>query len=220
MRIVIEVPNRAIALVPKETRFSFLGAPGTEIWELPQAVLGKHVHGVIDPHTWQDVRNAQAYVNVIADTLIRVDPAGRADYEARRDEYLATLEALHLRVAQLLGTIPESNRQLVSTHDAFGYLAEAYGLKVAGFVVPNPAQEPSALQVTRLTETIRNLRVRAVFVEPNLASRARVLRQVAQDQGVAICTLYGDAFDDHVHSYVAMMEHNAAELARCLGGRS
>lgn len=91
-------------------------------------------------------------------------------------------------------------------------------MTVAGFVVPNPAQEPSVDQVRKLSETIRNLEVPAVFVEPNLAQRASVLTQVAKDQNVAVCLLYGDSFDDNARSYVAMMRHNAEELKRCLGG--
>jgi hypothetical protein len=56
-----------------------------------------------------------------------------------------------------------------------------------------------------------------VFVEPNLQQRASVLRQVAGDQRVRVCKLYGDAFDEAATTYVAMMRHNADELLRCLG---
>jgi anchored repeat ABC transporter substrate-binding protein len=217
---VLEVPNRALAIVPDDKKFAFLGKPGTKVWELPQAVLGKHVHGVIDPHLWEDVKNAKAYVQVIADTLITADPEGRSTYEENRNAYLLELSELDAYVASQVSKIPEARRNLITTHDAFSYLAEAYGLKVAGFVVPNPAQEPSAIQVTRLTESIRNLKVPAVFVEPNLAARASVLRQVAKDQHVEVCSLYGDAFDENARSYVAMMRHNADELLRCLGGGS
>jgi anchored repeat ABC transporter substrate-binding protein len=215
--VVLEVPNRAISLLPDDKEFAFLGRPGAQVWELPQAVLGKHVHGEIDPHLWEDVANVKAYVYLIAETLIATDPEGRQAYEANRDAYLAELTKVDDYISHQLSKIPETRRQLITTHDAFAYLAEAYGLKVAGFVVPNPAQEPSAVQVTRLTETIRNLRVPAVFVEPNLAARASVLRQVAKDQGIQVCRLYGDAFDSNIRSYVEMMRHNADELLRCLG---
>jgi ABC-type Zn uptake system ZnuABC Zn-binding protein ZnuA len=116
-----------------------------------------------------------------------------------------------------LAKIPADRRQLITTHDAFGYLASAYGMKVAGFVVPNPAQEPSVDQVRKLSETIRNLKVPAVFTEPNLAQRASVLTQVARDRGVRVCSIYGDSFDQQARSYVAMMRHNADELLLCLG---
>ncbi len=84
--------------------------------------------------------------------------------------------------------------------------------------MPNPAAEPSARQVEQLTETIANLDVPAVFVEPNLQARASVLRQVAEDQGVAVCTLHGDALPQDAPTYIDMMRQNAAELSRCLGG--
>lgn len=216
-QVVIDVPNRAIETVPNESRFGFLGKPGARIHQLPQAVLGKHVHGEIDPHLWQNVENARAYTQLVRDTLVRVDPAGRASYAANTATYVSELNDVHTYVKETLARIPADRRQLITTHDAFGYLAKAYRMKVAGFVVPNPAQEPSAEQVRKLTDTVRNLEVPAVFVEPNLLQRASVLRQVASDLGVNVCTLYGDAFDRRVTTYVAMMRHNADELLRCLG---
>lgn len=216
-QVVIDVPNRAVETVPDDPAFAFLGRPGARVHQLPQAVLGRHVHGEIDPHLWQDVANARAYVQLIRDTLVEADPDAAATYEDGAAAYLDELDELDRYVAGTLARIPEHRRQLVTTHDAFGYLAEAYDMTVAGFVVPNPAQEPSAQQVARLTETIRNLQVPAVFIEPNLAERASVLRQVADDQDVDVCTIYGDAFDEHVTGYVGMMRHNADELLRCLG---
>jgi anchored repeat ABC transporter substrate-binding protein len=216
--VVIDVPNKAIETVPDDPRFGFIGVPGTRIHQLPQAVLGKHVHGEIDPHLWEDVRNAKSYAQLIRDALVKADPDSAATYRDNARRYLATLDELDEYVRGQIGRIPADRRQLITTHDAFGYLAKAYDMTVAGFVVPNPAQEPSAAQVTKLTETIRNLRVPAVFVEPHLANRAAVLTQVAKDQGVRICKLYGDSFDEHARSYVDMMRHNADELRDCLGG--
>jgi anchored repeat ABC transporter substrate-binding protein len=219
-QVVIDVPNRALETVPDDPRFAFLGKPGARIHQLPQAVLGKHVHGEIDPHLWQNVENARAYTQLIRDTLIQVDPDGRDAYAANTAAYVRQLNDLDTHVRDTLARIPVDRRQLITTHDAFGYLAKAYDLKVAGFVVPNPAQEPSAEQVQNLTDTIRNLGVPAVFMEPNLVQRASVLKQVASDLGVNVCTIYGDAFDRRATTYVAMMRHNADELLRCLGGEN
>jgi len=219
-QVVIDVPNRARETVPDDAAFGFLGEPGAEIYQLPQAVLGRHVHGEIDPHLWQDVENVRSYVQLIRDTLIEADPDGASRYEDNARVYLDELAELDDEVRTALARIPEDRRQLITTHDAFGYLAEAYDMTVAGFVVPNPAQEPSAQQVATLTRTIENLDVPAVFLEPNLAHRASVLRQVAEDEGVDVCTIYGDSFDTDdgdVDTYVEMMRHNAAELLRCLG---
>ncbi|MFI1809410.1 anchored repeat ABC transporter, substrate-binding protein [Streptomyces sp. NPDC020422] len=215
--VVLSVPDRARETVPAEGAYRFLGSPGAPLWLLPQAVVGKHVHGDLDPHTWQDVGNAEAYVRRIQAELTAADPAGRAAYERNAAAYLGRLGRLDEEVARTLGGIPAARRRLVTTHDAFGYLAHAYGMEVAGFVVPVPSREPSAAEVRRLRATIREQRIPAVFLEPNLAARADVLRRVAEDEGIGICTVYGDSFDDKVHDYVAMMRHNANELARCLG---
>jgi anchored repeat ABC transporter substrate-binding protein len=215
--VVLNVPDRAKESVPKEKPYGFLGAAGDELWVLPQAVIGKHVHGDLDPHAWGDVANAEAYVRRIEAELIKADPEGKASYEKNTEAYLKMLGALDEEVAKKLATVPERNRKLITTHDAFGYLAKAYGMEIAGFVVPVPNQEPSAAEVEELGDTIREKQVPSVFLEPNLAARADVLKRVAQDQGVGICTIYGDSFGDKVHDYVSMMRHNANELAKCLG---
>jgi anchored repeat ABC transporter substrate-binding protein len=215
--VVLNVPDRAEETVPKEKSYSFLGQVGDPLWVLPQAVIGKHVHGDMDPHAWEDVANAEAYVRRIEAELIKADPDGKATYEKNAAAYLKTLGALDEEIAQKLATVPEQNRKLITTHDAFGYLAKAYGMEIAGFVVPVPNQEPSAAEVEELGVTIREKQVPSVFLEPNLAARADVLRRVAEDEGVGICTIYGDSFDDKVDDYVSMMRHNASELAKCLG---
>ncbi|WP_234358392.1 anchored repeat ABC transporter, substrate-binding protein [Streptomyces sp. NRRL B-24085] len=215
--VVLNVPDRAKESVPVEKPYAFLGEPGADLWVLPQAVIGKHVHGDMDPHVWEDVANAEAYVRRIEAELTKADPAGRTTYEKNTAAFLKTLGALDQEVARKLATIPGENRELITTHDAFGYLAKAYGMQVAGFVVPVPNREPSAAEVEELGNTIREKQVPSVFLEPNLAARADVLKRVARDQGVKVCTIYGDSFDDKVHDYVSMMRHNANELAKCLG---
>ncbi|GAA4964478.1 hypothetical protein GCM10025331_65600 [Actinoplanes utahensis] len=215
-RTVIEVPAKALKEVPAGPGFRFLGRPGTRIYQLPQAVLGRHVHGEIDPHLWQDVGNAQAYTELIRDTLIAADPGGTAQYRANADRYLAELSALDAYVRERIAGIPQANRHLVTTHDAFAYLAKAYGIPVAGFVTPNPAVEPSLADRRRLTETLRNLHIKAVFLEPNLRARSSTLVEVAQHEDVRVCDIYGDAFDDRVRTYAQLMRFNADSLRQCL----
>lgn len=215
-RTVIEVPAKALHEVPAGPGLRFLGRPGTQIYQLPQAVLGRHVHGEIDPHLWQDVGNAQSYVELIRDSLIAADPAGTAVYRANTDRYLNELSTLDAYVKAQIDAVPAANRHLVTTHDAFAYLSRAYGIPVAGFVTPNPAVEPSLADRRRLTETLRNLDIKAVFLEPNLRARSATLVEVAEEQDVRVCDIYGDAFDDRVRSYTRMMRFNADSLRHCL----
>ncbi|MDR2620850.1 MAG: anchored repeat ABC transporter, substrate-binding protein [Propionibacteriaceae bacterium] len=215
-QVIIEVPTKAMAEIPAGEQFRFLGRPGEQVYQLAQAVLGKHVHGEIDPHLWQNVRNAIAYVQLIRDTLIGADPEHAAAYVTNTNTYLKELEATDDYVRNTIAQIPAQNRYLITTHDAFGYLANAYGLNVAGFVTPNPATEPSLSERRKLSETIRSLNVPAVFLEPNLVARASTLVQVANEQGVKVCPIYGDTFSDTVTSYTQMMRFNADSLRDCL----
>lgn len=215
--VVIDVPGKALEEIPGDPAYRFLGRAGDAIHQLPQAVLGKHVHGEIDPHLWQNVTNAMAYVELIRDVLIENDPGGASEYSANAAVYLDELVELDVYVTDTIAAIPRANRQLVTTHDAFGYLAAAYDVSIAGFVTPNPATEPSISDRKKLTEVLSDLAVPAVFLEPNLATRSSTLQDVALEQGVEICTIYGDAFDADVTNYVEMMRHNADSLARCLG---
>jgi anchored repeat ABC transporter substrate-binding protein len=214
--LVISVPNKAIAEVPGGSGFRFLGRPGEQIHQLPQAVLGKHVHGEIDPHLWQNVRNAMAYVELMRDTLISVDPDGAAEYRDNAEAYIARLDELDGYVRSAIASIPADRRNMVTTHDAFAYLADAYGLSVAGFVTANPSAEPSLADRRKLTQTIENLDVPAVFLEPNLAARSSTLTEVAREQGIEVCPIYGDTFDADVTDYVGMMRFNADSLRDCL----
>jgi anchored repeat ABC transporter substrate-binding protein len=215
-QVVVEVPTKALHQLPSDPTFRFLGRAGTQVYQLPQAVLGKHVHGDIDPHLWQDVGNGMVYAEIIRDTLIEVDPTNAAQYTANTKTYLAELEALDTEIQRTIDTIPQGRRILVTTHDAFGYFAHAYGMTVAGFVTPNPASEPSIAERKRLTQTIRDLEVPAVFLEPNLVSRSSTLVEVAREQGVAVCPIYGDTFTPEVRTYVDMMRFNAQSLTSCL----
>ena len=217
--VVIEVPTRALTTIPGEASFRFIGEAGANVYMLPQAVLGKHVHGDIDPHLWHDVHNAQAYVRVIRDSLISVDPAGEATYRANAAAYLTRLDELDATMASTIATIPSERRKLVTTNDAYAYLASAYGLTVAGFVAPNPSVEPSIADRIKLQATLTDSSIPAVFLEPNLARTRSTLRTAATDAGVDICPLYGDTLDDQAPTYIDMMQHNARSLARCLGGK-
>jgi anchored repeat ABC transporter substrate-binding protein len=214
--VVVEVPNKALHEIPAGGEYRFLGNPRDQIYLLPQAVLGSHVHGDIDPHLWQNVRNGIAYVQTIADKLAQVDPKNAAYYHQRATAYTDKLAGVDDYVRKTINQIPPSRRLLVTTHDAFAYLGQAYGVKIAGFVTPNPATEPSLADRKKLTQTIRNLKVPAVFLEPNLRSRSSVLQQVADENHIRVCPIYGDTFDGKVNTYIDMMRYNANILKECL----
>lgn len=214
---VLHVRPQTLTDVPADPSFRFLGQAGSQTYQLPQAVLGAHVHGEIDPHLWLNIANTKAYVQVIVETLTQVDPEGAGFYSANAERYRAELDRLDAYVTSAIQRIPSARRQLVTTHDAYGYLAKAYGLSIAGFVATNPGVEPSVAQRRTLSTTLRQLQVPAVFLEPTLLRASSVLAQVADEAGVAICPIYSDSLDEAVPSYIALMRFNADSLVSCLG---
>jgi ABC-type Zn uptake system ZnuABC Zn-binding protein ZnuA len=171
-----------------------------------------------NPHLWLSVEAARLYVQAIRDALISADPEGEATYRDNADAFLAQLNDLETYVQEKAGAVPAANRKLVTTHDAFPYLAREVGFEVVAVVTTSPGQEPSAADIAELTGVIRSTGVPAVFREPQLGSEAGVLERAAEDTGVDVCILYSGALDDQVTSYLELMRHNADELARCLAG--
>lgn len=214
--VVIAVPSSTLQPIPPDPHYRFLGKPGRETYLLPQAVLGKHVHGELDPHLWHDLGNASSFVDVIADELALSDPSHGQAYRARAAAYQAKLAETNRFVEDTLAGIPAAHRHLVTTHDGYGYLAKAYGLKVAGFVTPSESVEPSPRDVMALRRTLRDLQVPAVFIEPNRTGGAGILEQTAREAGVQLCPIYGDTLDEEVPTYLDLMRFNAESLRRCL----
>ena len=214
--VVVEVPTNALKEIPAEQGYRFLGAAREKLYQLPQAVLGKHVHGDIDPHLWQSVKNGIAYVRTIADRLCEVDPKNARKYRTNADHYINKLLDVDAYMRKKVASIPKERRNLVTTHDAFAYLGKTYGVNIAGFVTINPSSEPSVQDRRRLSQILRDLEIPAVFLEPNLISRSSVLKELAAEAHVKVCPIYGDAFDAKVRTYADMMRANADSLAKCL----
>jgi ABC-type Zn uptake system ZnuABC Zn-binding protein ZnuA len=176
-----------------------------------------------DPHWWQDPRNAERVVAAIRDALARADPAGAAGYRANAARYEARLRGLDRGVAACLDRVPESRRMLVTTHDAFGYYARRYGIRVVGTVIPSLSTEaqPSAGGTAHLIGTIRRTGVRAVFaassVNPKLAT------VIAQETGARVGTdLWGDSLGPGGSAgatYLRSIAANTDAIAQGLGVR-
>jgi ABC-type Zn uptake system ZnuABC Zn-binding protein ZnuA len=171
-----------------------------------------------DPHLWMDPTNTALYAGIIRDTFVQADPDGKSSYDENYESYIAAIENVISYVSDKVSEIPESNRKLVTTHDAFGYFASAYNLEVVAFVAASPGQEASPADIASLSSAMKDEGVPAVFVEPQIHSEGEILRQAGEDAGVEVCTLYSDSLDDRVTNYIELMQYNGDELARCLGG--
>lgn len=174
-------------------------------------------HAEGDPHFWLDAGYAQVYAEKIRDALVEVDPDGAGEYEANAEEYLAALEELDGYIAEQAETIPEENRKLVTTHEAFAYFAEAYGFELEGSIIQNPEAEPSSREVAEVVTMIKGENVPAIFTEPQF--NGGLADTIANEADVEVYELYSDTLveDDSGNTYEAMMRTNIDRLVEGLG---
>jgi zinc/manganese transport system substrate-binding protein len=194
----------------------------------PRKLAGKHSHGHGhnhghshadgDPHAWQSVANVKIYVANIRDGLTKADPGGKAAYEANAAAYLAKLDALESEVRDAVSKIPPERRKIITTHDAFGYFKDAYGVE---FIAPQGVStdsEASARDVARIITQIKKQKIPAVFME-NI-SDTRLLTQIASETGAKVGgTLYSDALTDEkgpAPTYIDLIRHNIRTLSAAL----
>jgi ABC-type Zn uptake system ZnuABC Zn-binding protein ZnuA len=159
---------------------------GAPVLTLIDHVARLHSSHGVDPHWWQDPRNAERAVTAIRDALVRADPAHAAGYRASAARYGARLRALDAAVARCMNAVPQPERRLVTTHDALGYYARRYGLRIVGAVIPSlsTAGQPSAGELAALVRTIRAQGVHAVFSEQSV--NAKVEAAIAAESGAKV----------------------------------
>jgi len=177
-----------------------------------------HDHGRADPHAWQSVANAKIYVANIRDALIAADPAGKDAYSANAAAYLAKLDALERDVREVIAKIPADRRRVITSHSAFGYFQDAYGVNFTAPQGVSTEAEASAKDVAAIIAQIRKQKVAAVFLEN--VTDPRLVEQVARETGAKVGgTLYSDALTDDkgdATTYVDLMRHNLRQLASAL----
>ncbi|MEL6978327.1 MAG: zinc ABC transporter substrate-binding protein [Pseudomonadota bacterium] len=178
-----------------------------------------HDHGEFDPHAWRSPKNAVVYATNIAAALAQADPENAATYAANRDAYVAERTALDAEIGAILASIPESQRTVVTSHDAFQYFGRDYGLTFRAPQGLSTDSEAAAKDVAALIDQIREDEIRAVSVE-NITDK-RLLERIVEETGAAIGgALYPGALsaqDGPALTYLDMMRHNASLLSQALG---
>ncbi|MCZ8050207.1 MAG: zinc ABC transporter solute-binding protein [Microcystis aeruginosa K13-05] len=185
--------------------------------------LEKEGQKVPDPHVWGSAKNGIIMVKKIRDQLIELSPEDKEIFTENAAQLIRELENLDRWITAAIKTIPPSQRQLVTTHDAFQYYAHAYGLKVAGTLIGISTEEqPSAQTVKNLADAIKNLQVPAIFAETTI--NPALITTVAAEAGVKLAPqqLYSDsigAVGTGGDSYVKMLRENTRSIVESLGGK-
>lgn len=176
-----------------------------------------------DPHVWHDPEAAMRMVDNVAAGLGRADPPGEATYMRNAAAYKRRLRRMARAIRVLFEPIPPERRKLITSHDAMGYFARAYDVRVVGSVLPSLTTdtEPSGRRVRQLVETIRREQVSAIFTEE--AVEPRLERQIAEEAGATVSTsLYADVLGapgSGAETLVAAELANARAMARAWAAR-
>jgi zinc/manganese transport system substrate-binding protein len=179
---------------------------------------GGHQHGEADPHAWQSVTNAMTYVGNIAKGLCQADAAGCDSYQRNAATYTAELKALDTEIKAAWATIPATQRKVITSHDAFGYYAKAYGVNFLAPQGVSTESEASAKGVAQLVRQIKKEKINALFVES--ISDPRLIEQIGRETGIKPAgELFSDSLSDargQASSYVAMMRANTQTLTQAI----
>ncbi len=183
---------------------------------------GSHAHHEeADPHAWQSVPNVMNYVGNIAKGLCEADAAGCDLYQRNATLFRSELQALDTDIRAQWAVVTPAQRKVITSHDAFGYYAKAYGVKFLAPQGVSTESEASAKGVAQLVRQIRKEKIRALFVES--ISDPRLIAQIGRETGVKPAgELFSDSLSDAAGpapSYIAMMRFNTHALTRAVLGR-
>ena len=178
-----------------------------------------------DPHVWMDPDLWAIVVGAVRDALIAARPDAEALFRANADTHLAEVAALGAYAREVLASVPEPARVLVTAHDAFGYFGRAYGWRVEGIQGISTESEAGLARISELVDLLVTSRIGAVFVESSVSDRGlRALIEGAVARGHTV-TIGGELYSDamgapgtYEGTWLGMIDHNVTTIARALGG--
>ena len=175
----------------------------------------------IDPHAWQSLSNALIYVENIRVALSNTMPSQTATFNKNADAYSNKIRALHSSVLERIAAVPIEQRRVITSHDAFGYFADAYKIEFIAAQGWSTDSEASAADVARIIRQLKAKQVRAVFVEN--VSDPRLAQRISKEGGGVIGgTLYSDALSPvgtGGDTYLKFFEHNVDTLIKAIAPR-
>lgn len=183
--------------------------------------------GHADPHIWMDVKGWMEAVRAVNQALADFAPQHKSDFQSATDAYLTQLVQLDAYCKKALATIPENQRILVTAHDAFNYLARAYGLKVRGIQGLSTESEAGVREIEELVNLLVEAKIPSVFVESSVSDKnVKALIEGAGARGWKV-SIGGELFSDamgtqgtYTGTYIGMIDHNITTITRALGGQA
>jgi zinc/manganese transport system substrate-binding protein len=169
---------------------------------------------ITDPHAWQSLANAHLYVKNIAAALEAAAPDAAAAIATRAAKYDAEITAKDNWVKSQLAGVPQAQRKVITSHDAFGYFAREYDVTILAPQGYSTESEPSAADVAKLIDQMKAEGIKTVFLE-NMTN-SRMITQLGRDAGAKVGgTLYSDALSapgEAAPTYLQMFDNNAPKM--------
>ena len=233
----VYTPNAAAAKSVANADVIFVNGLGFETWSqtlietssskakvfvATDGITPLKVDGKIDPHAWNSLVNGMQYVANIAVSMAEINPINAVAYKANARAYNRRLKDLNNRAIDQLERLTTGQRIVVTSHDAFGYLATAYGLTFLAPVGIDTDGAPSARDLSKLIDHLKAVGAGALFTE-NITSPS-LIEQIARETGIKIGgRLYSDALSTRggpATTYEKLIEHNLRVLIKALSSRS
>ena len=178
-----------------------------------------------DPHIWMNPDYWLYAVAAVEKSLSEAAPEHADVFGENAEAYLGRVAQIATYQADMLDTVPDASRVLISAHDAFNYFGQAYDFDVIGIQGISTESETGVNRIRELVDMIVERDVRAVFVESSVSDRSiRALIEGAAAQGHEL-KIGGELFSDamgvpgtYEGTYIGMIDHNATTITRALGG--
>lgn len=178
-----------------------------------------------DPHLWMDVEAWSMCVMAVATALAEIDAEHADVYRSNAATYVEQLDALDAYAKQVIGSIPEPRRVLITAHDAFNYFGRAYKIDVRGIQGISTESEAGLSDINALVDLLVDRQVSAIFTESSVSEKnIAALQEGAARHGHDVA-IGGELFSDamgaggsYEGTYIGMIDHNATIIARALGG--
>ncbi|MCC6612645.1 MAG: zinc ABC transporter substrate-binding protein [Anaerolineae bacterium] len=180
---------------------------------------------VDDPHFWFDPRNWQLATEGLADTLAQIDPANAATYSANAQAYIAQLDLLYSWGQEAMAVVPEQQRYLITSHDAFQYFGDAFGWQVRGLQGISTVDEAGVADIQDLASFIVTQGIPVMFIESSVPPDAieavqEAVRAAGGTVGIGTRVLYSDAMgttNTPGGTYLGMLATNIITILQSFG---
>jgi len=181
-------------------------------------ITNPHFKNSTDPHAWMDALNGIIYAGHITQALSAFDPEHAANYQSNFETYKKELEALHQYILDKINSIPPQQRILITSHDAFHYFGNRYGLQVESLIGTSTEADVQTGDFMRVNQLIKDHKIPAIFIESTI--NPKLMEQISHENKISIGgKLFADSLGDDqspANTYINLLKNNANTIAEAL----